>query len=731
MLCSLLLATQLAAVAAAPSWIWIEGEGPPRWAPAKSRFFRRTFELEAVPERVTLAITADDEFEAFLNGARVGSGDSWNWVCRFQIGGLLRAGKNTLAVRARSTLPGPGALVARLEGLPHEIVTDHAFRVTRQEPAPGWTETEFDDTEWHPALVLGPVGMRPWGKGIQSQFDPPNLIEEIVSTYRADDPVLVVPTPRGRLGNVRNVELSKADAPVRLELHGVPKDAYAVELLERTLSALGCKIAPDAAPSRLHLTLRLDLALEEQGYDLVITPATGALLRAASATGLAYGAATLAQLLRVQDGRLVAPEADLEDFPACKVRGPVTVPPSPDWLDFCAFFKLNTWFISGAGPAHLAAEAQRRGIDLMLARHLPDDFDFQSDAALDDIAQWALSAAEAGYRWVSVNADDRPEKVFTEADRERFGSGLVGLGNAHAHFISRLKERLGANIELVFCPRVYYGVPAVPETPRAIDERAYLDNLSKGLEEPLTCWITQVTPEFLRESARRFRAPPLAWHNFFPGDTTDWKVYFEAYPIVREPQSARGFCVLGNTRDPDLWRANYVTFAGNTWNPGAPIGLREAFTTLYGTKAGAALTDYAVLAGGHDRPIGVMADFWDQPEQCAARFLSSGWAGVLPKAKPTQELLDRCLALSESAGRAVELPLVEAGVPGEMAQRLRGEARRTSLAFALWAQRLAGQLDLPLPAGDSAELRKQLRELLTEMGAHAKAGDWTLTKDPL
>ena len=220
----------------------------------------------------------------------------------------------------------------------------------------------------------------------------------------------------------------------------------------------------------------------------------------------------------------------------------------------------------------------------MLAQHLPDEYDFQSEEALDGYAKWALDAADKGYRWVTINADDRPNEVFTQTDKERFGTGFAGLGKAHAEFINRLKPKLQGRIELVFCPRVYYEVSANDTSAEAEDQRAYLANLSAGLAEPLTCWVTQVTPEFLRASADRFRNPPLAWHNFFPGDTTDWKVYYEAYPALTDPSSARGFFVLGNVRDPVLWRGNYLTFAANTWNPAQPTGLREAFTAPHGVR---------------------------------------------------------------------------------------------------------------------------------------------------
>lgn len=723
----LLLATHAVAALPIPSWIWIDGEGPPTWAPAEPRYFRRDFTVDALPAKATLRLTADDEFTAYLNGRQVGEGTSWADVYDLDLTGLLRVGRNVLAIEARSTLPGPGGLVARLEGLPEALATDARFRVSRSGP-PGWQQPDFDDSAWAPAMVLGPAGMPPWGSGVRDQYTHSDALERIIATYRPDDPVLVVPTPRGRLGAVRNVVLGGGNPPsVALVAPGVPDDAWALEVLRRGLATLGCGIADDSPGNAIVVELNEELAIEDQGYELRLAPGASALLRASSPVGLGYGAATLMQLLRVRDGRLVAPAADLEDAPSCEYRGPVTIPCSHQWLDYCAFFKMNSWFSGVQGSPAVVRDANRRGIRLMLARHLPDEFDYNSEPAMQELVDWALAAADNGYRWVTLNADDHPDAVYTEADRQRYGEGFAGLGKAHADFLNRLKPRLAGRIELIFCPRVYYQVADADTSPYAQDQRAYLRNLGQGLAEPLTCWITQVTPAYLRESAARFKAPPLAWHNFFPGDTTDWKVYYEAYPVVADPGSARGFWVLGNVNADVLWQANYLTFAGNTWNPTQPVGLHEAFTALYGVRAGEALTRYAVLTGGHDRPIGVMADLWDQPSDVATRFVGSGWCGILPSAAPTPELLAKCRKLSSDSAEAAAMDLEGAGVPAEMASRLLTEARRTHLAFALWSHKLAAQLGVEDDTSQTAAQKTELRAILDSLQLDATATDRALT----
>ncbi|RMF86687.1 MAG: hypothetical protein D6741_21575, partial [Planctomycetota bacterium] len=80
------------------SWVWAAGESamkvkPGTWA------FRKTFELpDATVEHATLVVTADNAFEAFINGKRVGAGDSWQRVYRLSVEHALQPGKNVVAI---------------------------------------------------------------------------------------------------------------------------------------------------------------------------------------------------------------------------------------------------------------------------------------------------------------------------------------------------------------------------------------------------------------------------------------------------------------------------------------------------------------------------------------------------------------------------------------------------------------------------------------------------------
>jgi HEAT repeat protein len=157
-------------------WIWYSSEPMPASIdfPGGVAFFRGGVELPA-DVRVTgaeLALTADNLWLVHVNGQPVGasqmSPDSWNQVKRFDLTGLLRAGRNVIAVEAVNTVPGPAALLARIEVRTvdgGQVVrgTGDAWKCSNGEQD-GWREPAFDDAAWQAAHVVGDYGMAPWGK---------------------------------------------------------------------------------------------------------------------------------------------------------------------------------------------------------------------------------------------------------------------------------------------------------------------------------------------------------------------------------------------------------------------------------------------------------------------------------------------------------------------------------------------------------------------------------------
>lgn len=151
-------------------WIWDKAH---TGAAAKfTCFFRKSFALDCEPISAAALITVDNNYEFYVNGTLVGSdanpaGTGWNVVERFEIGHLLRKGKNVLAVKGMNWgALGGLTLAVRIrhdgQGSDLEIWSDNSWRMTTR-PVDSFADPEFDDSDWRPVDVLGVMGTAPWG----------------------------------------------------------------------------------------------------------------------------------------------------------------------------------------------------------------------------------------------------------------------------------------------------------------------------------------------------------------------------------------------------------------------------------------------------------------------------------------------------------------------------------------------------------------------------------------
>lgn len=155
-----------------PAWIWTDKTGA-----MSDCFARRTFTLDAVPQRAVLAITADNGYEVYVNGERVGrdvgaGSDRWATAERYSVARLLRRGQNAIAVHGVN-LGGPAGLAAVLSWpapSPQQgrrsIITDGSWKVRASRPAQNkhpWTAPGYDDSTWAPATIVGRYPCEPWG----------------------------------------------------------------------------------------------------------------------------------------------------------------------------------------------------------------------------------------------------------------------------------------------------------------------------------------------------------------------------------------------------------------------------------------------------------------------------------------------------------------------------------------------------------------------------------------
>ncbi len=148
-------------------WIWTP-EHAKEEIPEGSCYFRKVFTAQD-PIRVQATIAADDEYELYVNGQKIGTGQSYRELDEYNITKQVKRGRNTIAVRVTNRRGSTAALVARIFLREKDAgwvtySTDESW-VTNIRPFPFWNATVYNDRLWKPAQVFGNLGDTvPWDR---------------------------------------------------------------------------------------------------------------------------------------------------------------------------------------------------------------------------------------------------------------------------------------------------------------------------------------------------------------------------------------------------------------------------------------------------------------------------------------------------------------------------------------------------------------------------------------
>ena len=152
-------------------WIWHKEGNPAAAAPVGARYFRRVVEVErsARLDSAHLVLTADNSFKCWIDGRIAGSGEDFTRLYDLDITRLLHPGKNLVAVKAvnGADAPNPAGLIGIIsiqyrDGRRVSIPTDGLWE-SAVDAQGKWQFDAAGTNGWGAAMILGPLGMEPWG----------------------------------------------------------------------------------------------------------------------------------------------------------------------------------------------------------------------------------------------------------------------------------------------------------------------------------------------------------------------------------------------------------------------------------------------------------------------------------------------------------------------------------------------------------------------------------------
>jgi putative heme-binding domain-containing protein len=141
-------------------WIWASEQSPDDVPPGTECYFRKTFNLRA-PEAGQIAIAADDAYDLYINGRRIGQGTASRKLVEIDISRQLGRGQNVIAVRVTNRGGQTAALVARVTIKEQDAgwqaySTDASWKASLA-ALPLWNTALYNDRGWEAAKPFGPL----------------------------------------------------------------------------------------------------------------------------------------------------------------------------------------------------------------------------------------------------------------------------------------------------------------------------------------------------------------------------------------------------------------------------------------------------------------------------------------------------------------------------------------------------------------------------------------------
>ena len=141
-----------------PQWIWSSAHDPGH-VPTTACYFRHVVRLPADMTGARIGIAADDAFEIYINGRKLGEGTNERGIVSLDASQHVRSGENLIAVKVLNRKGSTAGLALRLvASQPGDqqvtLVTDGNWR-TSLSPLPLWNRNSYSDRRWTQARRIG------------------------------------------------------------------------------------------------------------------------------------------------------------------------------------------------------------------------------------------------------------------------------------------------------------------------------------------------------------------------------------------------------------------------------------------------------------------------------------------------------------------------------------------------------------------------------------------------
>ena len=138
-------------------WIWFPEADAKGEMPHGSCFLHKTLNLTSSVSSAVFGIASDDHFKLTVNGKLAGKGDTWRNVQTVDVKPFLKKGLNDIVIEGLNDSGKAGiAGVLKIQGF------DGPAQVVKTDGT--WESAKALGDAWQPPLVIGAVGIAPWGK---------------------------------------------------------------------------------------------------------------------------------------------------------------------------------------------------------------------------------------------------------------------------------------------------------------------------------------------------------------------------------------------------------------------------------------------------------------------------------------------------------------------------------------------------------------------------------------